>query len=132
MTRKRSAYRPSPKRVPVMKELHDQIAMGLHMAYSFLERAPDAAAVDQLSEGLGMIGLAIESDARFTDELRQVDSGRRALEQIAAKGEKLTATPLELMPIMNAVSAADQILPRLDGVKLFKALQKLRVLATRQ
>lgn len=132
MTRKRSAYRPSLKRVPVTKELHDQIGMGLHTAYAVLERAPDATAVDQLAEGLGMVGLAIEGDARFTDALRQVDSAVRALEQIGAKGGTLTTTALELAPIRNAVLEVDSLLPRLDGVKLFQALQKLRVMAAQK
>jgi hypothetical protein len=132
MTRKRSAYRPSLKRVPVMKELHDQIGMGLHTAYGVLERAPDQTAVNQLAEGLGMVGIAVEGDARFADALRIVDSAMRTLEQIGAKGEKLSATPLELLPIRNAVLAVDSLLPRLVGVKLFQALQKLRVLAAQK
>jgi hypothetical protein len=132
MTRKRSAYRPTLKHVPVMKELHDQIGMGLHTAYAVLERAPDRSALDQLSEGLGMVGLAIDGDERFADSQRQVDSALRALEQIAAKGDTLTVTAFELAPIRNAVSEVDLLLPRLDGVKLYLGLQKLRALAAAQ
>jgi hypothetical protein len=132
MTRKRSSYRPSLKRVPVMKELHDQIAMGLHTAYGVLERAPDATAVDQLSEGIGMVGFAAEGDARFVDEMLQINSGMRSLEQIGGKSGELTTTALELLPVRNAVLAVDAILPRMDGAKLIVALTRLRALATQK
>jgi hypothetical protein len=128
MSRKRSAYRPTLKKVPVTRELHDQIGMGLHTAYAVLKHAPDRNAVDQLSEGLGMVGIAIENDPRFVGERLQVDSAMRALDQIAAKGEVLSTTSFELVPILNAILTVDSLLPRLDGVKLYLALQKLRAL----
>jgi hypothetical protein len=122
-------YRPRLIRAPVMRELHDEIAMGLHTAYGTLACAPDRNAIEMLAQILGMIGLAVEGEERFANGLRQIDSGMRALEQIGAKTGELTATKLELAPILNAVRTADAMLPRLDVVKLHLANVKLTAMS---
>ncbi len=126
MTRKRSAYRPRLVQAPIMRELHDQIALGLHLSYEVVARAPNLEVVEHLAQILGMVGLAVENDPKFVDESRTIDSAMRALDQIASS---TAATDLELAPLLLGVRAADAVVPRLDVIRLHKANLKLRALA---
>ena len=126
--RKRSAYQPRPIKAPVTKELHDQIGMGLHLSYAALKCAPSLDIVEHLAQVLGMVGLAIEDDPKFADQQILIDSGMRTLEQIGTKSE-VSATDLELLPLLRAVVAADKVVPRLDVLRLHNANLKLRALA---
>lgn len=118
-------YVPKPVRSPVMQELHDQIAMGLHTAYRNLVSAPDENAFSMLARIFNMVGLSIEGDPRFADALILINSGASAMNQIGAKTGPLRAMPFELLPVRNAVNAIDQLLPRLDVVRLHQANMKL-------
>jgi len=112
-----------PKRVssPVMPELHDIIAMGMHTSFSTLKSRPDENAFSMLARIVGMVGRAIEGDPRFAAERLQINSAGAALNQIGAKVGPLRATALELLPVLNAVRMIDVILPRLDVAKLHQA-----------
>jgi hypothetical protein len=117
MTRKRSAYRPRPVRAPVMPELRDTIAMGLYTAYGVLERGPDEQALEQLRDIFNMVGLAIEGDARFADEMTRVNAGALS---IAHNGK--------WEHVGRAVTVIDLLLPRLDVGSLQRAMTKLRAM----
>ncbi len=126
MTRKRSTYRPRLVSIPVMKEMHDQIAMGMHTALAALERDPGENAFSMLASIFNMVGLAIDGDARFDVEMLQVKSGSRAMNQIGAKEGPLRALPLELLPVRNAVNTIDALLPRLNIWGLHHANVQMR------
>lgn len=81
-----------------------------------------------MAQVLGMVGLAIEDDPKFANQQILIDSGMRALEQIGTKSE-VSATDLEMLPLLNAVVAADKVVPRLDVLRLHNANLKLRALA---
>jgi len=128
-TKKRNKpYRPRLVKGPVMKELHDVIGMGLHVSYRMLRDNPTEAAFRQLIQILNMVGLTIEGDPRFADEIRIVNSGSLALNQIGAKVGPIGALPYELAPVVNAVNCIDTLLPRLDASKLHQANLKLYAL----
>jgi len=123
--RKRCNRRPRLIRAPVMKELHDEIAMGMHMAYATLASAPDGNAFNMLASILNMVSLAIDGDSRFPDEARVLQSAVLAMNQIGRKTGALSATQIELLPVRNALGVVDKILPRLDVVKLHLAHTRL-------
>lgn len=126
--RKSSGRRPRLVRAPVMKELHDEIAMGMHLSYAALEVAPNRNSVEMLAQILGMVGIAIESDVRFDVERAQIHVAMQALDRMDAHAEPMASVSAELPHLLNAVVATDAILPRLDVVKLHMANMKLRSL----
>jgi len=128
MTRKRSAYRPRQISAPVTRELHDHIGMGLHLTYEVLKTAPTHDLVEHLAQMLGMVGLAIEDDEKFSDQQRVIDAGMRVLEKLSDQATT-PATETELVPLLNAVNVADRVVPRLDVLRLHNANLKLRALS---
>jgi len=124
----RHAHRPRLIRIPMTAGLHDQIGMALHTALATLAVAPTRDQFDSVGQIFNMIGVAIEDDARFEVEFQIIESGARAMNQIADCYDRtgvLRLTDLELAPVRNAVVTCDQITSRLDVTKLHLANMKL-------
>lgn len=124
----RHAHRPRLIKIPMMASLHNQIALELHAALGALSISPARDQFDAIGQYFNMIGLAVEHDPRFTDEFVIIESGARAMNQIADCFDRtgtLQPTYFELLPVRNAVIACDQILPRIDVTKLHVANVKL-------
>lgn len=109
-----------------MRELHDQIGMGLHLSYEVLKTAPTLELVEHLAQILGMVGLAVENDPKFVDESRTIDAAMRALDHIAAS---TAAGAQELAHLLKGVNAADATVPRLDVIRLHQANIRMHALA---
>lgn len=103
-----------------------QTAFALHLSYNMLATAPDENAFSQLAHTINVIGIAITGDVRFVDEMRIISSASAAMNQIGAKEGLLRATQLELLPVLNAVSVIDKLLPRLEVSRLYQAMAQLR------
>jgi hypothetical protein len=121
-------YRPKNVRIPVMKDMHDVIGMGMHTSYMMLRDAPSEEAFQQLAQIINMVGISIIGDERFVDEARIIESASLAMIQIGAKAGPIGALPYELLPVVNAVNCIDAMLPRLDGSKLHQANAQLYAL----
>jgi hypothetical protein len=107
--------------------------MGLHSALVVLStKFASDETIEQLAEGIDMVGYTIDGDPRFKDEVILLNSGILALQALARRGLPIAATEFERVPITNAVNAVDAMLPRLDATKLFLALQRVRVKAESQ
>lgn len=116
--RKRSAYQPRQIRAPVMKELRDQIAMGMYTAYDLLSRTGhDETALDQLRDIFNLVGIAIEGDARFADETAKINAAAMSVTHNGKREQ-----------IATAVTAIDDLLSRLDVASLYNALVRLRTM----
>jgi hypothetical protein len=115
------------KRLPVTKELADQVRMGLHSALVVLSTAYASwETIEQLQEGLDMARFAVEGKPQFKDEVVLLNSGSLALRALCERGLPIAVTPYERLPITTAVNTVDAMLPRLDGTWLYLALQRVR------
>jgi hypothetical protein len=131
--RKRTVRKIRLKRAPVTQGLADHIRMGLHSALVVLStKFASDETIEQLAEGIDMVGYTIDGDPGFKDEVILLNSGILALQALARRGLPVVPTEFERVPITNAVNAVDAMLPRLDATKLFLALQRVRVKAEPQ
>jgi hypothetical protein len=120
----RHARRPRLIKIPMMRTIHDMIALELHTAFATLSVAPCRDQFDAIGQIFNMIGLAIEKDSRFPVEFRIVQSGASAMGQISDGFDRtgvLRPTELELLSVRNAVNVCDEILPRLDVTRIHLA-----------
>jgi len=130
----RPKRKPRPVRIPVMPETHKVFAYQLHLSMNALRIAPAAEHFDCVGHCLNVIGTAVEHKPRFENVLATINAGARAMNQIAAKvtaiaaGADLKLHEYELRPIELAVTAAEEVVPRLTINELNAA--RLRVRAT--
>lgn len=68
-SRRTKRYTPRPIRTPLMGPTCDRISLDMHLALARLFTVPTHDARDDLADVLNKVGLAIENDARFTEEL---------------------------------------------------------------
>lgn len=112
-------YRPKPIAIPVMKPLHDEMAMHLRAALVTLNYAPSNDAFDMLAGVLNVVQVAIQNDVRFLHEAKLINGGAATMNQISKKVDRgLALQEHELASIKVSVNVIDEILPRLDVSKL--------------
>jgi hypothetical protein len=130
----RHAHRARLIKLPMMKTLHDQLALDLHTAFAALSISPAKDQFDIVGHYLNTIGLTIEGDPRFPVELKIIESAIRAMNQIVDSWERtniLRPTAIELLPVRNAVFVCDQIVSRLDLTKIHISNKKLATMKAR-
>ena len=121
---RRKAYRKRLVKVPMTAGLRDLIATHMHGALAALRLAPNAEAFDALADIFNMVSLAIRDDARVSHEAMLVAGGAKTMIQIGSKCEAgLALRDHETASLTLAVSAIDDILPRIDVSRLFLSEQ---------
>jgi hypothetical protein len=117
-------------RAPVTSALANEIRMGLHSALVVLRtKFASVETLEQLQEGIDMVGFSVEGNPKFKDEAVLLNSGSLALRALANRGLPISVTPYEYVPIETAVNTVDAMLPRLDTTRLYLALQRVRAVA---
>lgn len=110
-SRRNKRYVQRPTRTPLMGRSCDRISLDMHLALARLFSAPTSAARDDLADTLNVIGLAIQGDRRFVEELAVLNQAARVLDPYqapAALGEEARQA------LAHAASAIDTILGLLD------------------
>jgi len=114
------AYRPSIARLPMTGGLRDLIATHMHGALAALRLSPNAEAFDALANIINMVGLTVHKDPKFAQQYGFISGAARTMNQIGPKCEaRLALRDHEIASLTVAVSAIDDILPRIDVARLF-------------
>lgn len=71
-------------RTPMMGRSCDRISLDMHLALARLFNAPTSAARDDLADTLNVIGLAIQGDRRFVEELTVLNQAAAVLDPYQA------------------------------------------------
>ncbi|WP_454674872.1 hypothetical protein [Achromobacter pestifer] len=100
--------------------LRDLIATHMHGALTALRLAPNAEAFDALANIFNMMSLVLRDDARHSHEALLITGGAKTMNQIGSKCEAgLALRDHEAASLTVAVSAIDEILPRIDVSRLY-------------
>jgi hypothetical protein len=134
--RKSAHRRVRLKRVPVTGALLSELRQVMHTQYVVLQtKFATLDNVQMLRDMFDTVGFTIEGDERFSEHMVILNSGFRALKQVAEKGAPVLTTEDERAPVLNAINVIDGILPRLDGTKLYLAnvkVNELKLVAAEQ
>lgn len=71
-------------RTPMMGRSCDRISLDMHLALARLFSAPTSAARDDLADTLNVIGLAIQGDRRFVEEMAVLNQAAAVLDPYQA------------------------------------------------
>lgn len=124
-------YVPKLVKIPMTRALHQELAIHAHAALVTLRYAPSLNAFDSLATLMNVVQIAIDQDERFTHEAMLIRGGAATMSQIMHKVDaRLPLQEHELASIEVAVTAMDQIFPRLDVTKLH--LSRLSLSAMKQ
>lgn len=131
----RPKRKPRPVRLPITSaEVPNAFGWQMHCSLAALRMAPTREHFDGVAKCLNVVQLAIEHLPKFKDQALRINAGARALNQIAAKvesiedGAPLKLQPHELGPVELAITAADEIIPRLSITDLNNARIRLQAL----
>ncbi|MGK0556124.1 hypothetical protein [Bordetella bronchiseptica] len=117
---RRKQYRPSIPRLPMTGGLRDLIATHMHGALAALRLSPNADAFDALANIINMVGLTVHRDPAFAQQYGFISGAARTMNQIGPKCEAgLALRDHEIASLTVAVSAIDDILPRIDVARLY-------------
>lgn len=120
MKKRRKPYQPKPIKKPVTG-LRDMIAMQMHASAVGIE-AGSLDSFDALSKLVNMIGLAIFMDPKFEHENRLMRGGAENLNDVGRLLEaNLRPKPHHMAGIRSYITMFDQLLPRLDVMRLYRA-----------
>lgn len=129
----RPKRRPRPVRIPITsREVPDTFGWQMHCSLAALRVAPTREHFDGVAICLNVVQLAIAPHAKFANHALRINAGARALNDLARKVvaiENGTPLPLrehELAPIEVAITAADEVIPRLGVNELNEARLELR------
>lgn len=118
----RKSYKPKPIRIPMTKSLYDEFGLQMHTALASLRLQPTEDQFCALATIINVVSIAIKDDARFDDSRIYINSGINMMNQISNKcAAGLPLKDFEMACLTVAVSAVDDILPRLDVTKLHLA-----------
>ena len=116
--RRAKRYIPRPLRTPLMGKSADRISMDMHLALARLFTQPTTDARDDLADVLNKIGLSIQGDRRFVEELQVLNNAAAVLDPYQAPA------PLaedDRAILAHAASVIDTILGLLDVETLLAA-----------
>ncbi len=82
--RRNKRYVQRPTRTPLMGRSCDRISLDMHLALARLFSAPTSAARDDLADTLNVIGLAIQGDRRFVEEMAVLNQAAAVLDPYQA------------------------------------------------
>lgn len=117
--RRNKRFQPSIPRLPMTSALRDRIATHMHGAFAALRLSPNAEAFDSLANIMNMVGLTVQNDPAFRQQYLLINGAARTMNQIGAKVEAgLALRDHEIASLTVAVSAIDDILPRIDAARL--------------
>lgn len=109
--RRNKRYVRRPVRTPMMGRSCDRISLDMHLALARLFSAPTSAARDDLADTLNLIGLAIQGDRRFVEELVVLNQAAAVLDPYTAPAPIAEDARTVLA---HAASVIDTILGLLD------------------
>jgi len=116
--RRAKRYTPKMVRTPLMGHFCDKISLDMHLALARLFSLPTTDARDDLADTLNLIGLTIQGDSRFAEELAVLNRAAAVLDPYQAPAE----LPEDGRHILShAASVIDTILGLLDAETLYAA-----------
>lgn len=116
--RRAKRYTPKMVRTPLMGRSCDKISLDMHLALARLFSMPTTDARDDLADTLNLIGLAIQGDSRFTEELAVLNQAAAVLDPYQAP-DQLPENGRHVLS--HAASVIDTILGLLDVETLYAA-----------
>ncbi|NGR09348.1 hypothetical protein G5B41_17550 [bacterium SGD-2] len=120
MRKRRKTIRQNRVRLPVTG-LRDMIAIQMHANVAGIE-AGSLESFDSLAQLVNMVGYTIFRDGRFEHENRLMRGGAMALNEVGRLLESgLKPKSHHLATIRSLVSMFDELLPRLDVMRLYTA-----------
>jgi hypothetical protein len=123
----RKAYKPKPIRIPMSKSLYDEFGMQMHTALASLRLNPTEDQFCALATIMNVVSVAIQDDSRFDEYRIYVNTGISMMNQISNKcAAGLPLKVFEIASLTIAVSAIDEMLPRMDVTKLHLANMTLK------
>jgi hypothetical protein len=118
--KRRKSILQSRVRLPVTG-LRDMIAIQMHANVAGIE-AGSLDSFDSLSQLVNMIGFSIFRDPRFTHEARLMRGGTTALNEVGRLLEAgIAPKPHHIAPVRALITMFDELLPRLDVMRLYEA-----------
>lgn len=119
--RQRAARRPfkhTTRRYPVMAPLKQQISLDMHLALARLRTAPHDDARTDLASTFNTVGVAIEHDKRFQEEVQHLEAGGAVLHAYVAPA---ALTDDQLAILAHTCAVIDTVLGLLDVPTLWAA-----------
>ncbi|AZY49717.1 hypothetical protein C0J09_11605 [Bordetella avium] len=107
-----------PLHIPMMRKLRDQISLDMHMSLARLRTAPDDDARTDLASTFNTVGLAIERDKRFQEEVVHLNMGVAVLQDYVAPA---VLTDEQLAVLAHTCAVIDTILGLIDVPTLWAA-----------
>lgn len=111
-------YRPRPLRYPMMAPLKQQISLDMHLALARLRTDPHDDARTDLASTFNTVGVAIEHDKRFQEEVQHLEAGGAVLHAYFASA---ALTDDQLAILAHTCAVIDTILGLLDVPTLWAA-----------
>ena len=130
-SRQRAARRPfkhTARRYPMMAPLKSQISLDMHLALARLRTDPHDDARTDLASTFNTVGVAIEHDKRFQEEVLHLNAGGAVLQDYVAPAE---LTDDQLAILAHTCAVIDTILGLLDVPTLWAA-EKVAVALMRE
>ncbi|RSE85540.1 hypothetical protein [Achromobacter denitrificans] len=115
---RRKQYRPRPLRYPMMAPLKQQISLDMHLALARLRTDPHDDARTDLAATFNTVGVAIENDHRFQEEVLHLNAGGAVLQGYVAPA---ALTDDQLAILAHTCAVIDTILGLLDVPTLWAA-----------
>lgn len=117
--RPRKKRKPLVPFMPVMGRVRDRIATDMHLAVARLLVEPSNESRDDLADAMNVIGLCIQGDRRFVDELRVLNEAAQVI--MEPFGDAPYLSPESKDKLTHAVTVMDSILGLLNLHSLFNA-----------
>lgn len=128
-TRQRAMRRVQrPVRRPMTGKLRDQILLDLHVSLETLRIAPTDDARTDLASSFNTVGVAIQNDKRFVEEVSHLNAGAAVLQDYVAPA---ALTDDQFAILAHTAAVIDTILSLIDVETLWVA-EKVAVAAVRQ
>lgn len=131
MTRPRKPYRPKPVNTPITRGLVDSFAQELHFSL-LAARAGyfSTATFDKIGATFNVLWGALElRKPKHQAERLVIEGGMRAMNECAERGDRTGVWTLTLPQIASVTAAAikaEEVLPQLSVLDLYRSMQKLR------
>lgn len=119
--RVRAARRPfkhTARRRPMMAPLKQQISLDMHLSLARLRTEPHDDARTDLASTFNTVGVAIENDPRFQEEVQHLEAGGAVLNAYTAPA---ALTDEQLAILAHTCAVIDTILGLLDVPTLWAA-----------
>lgn len=107
-----------PVHIPMMRKLRDQISLDMHLALARLRTEPHDDARTDLASTFNTVGVAIERDPRFCEEVEHLNTGAAVLQAYVAPAALDDA---QVAILAHTCAVIDTILGLIDVSTLWHA-----------